>query len=155
MTYCIIKAKYRWVHAFNLRTLLSSLQSQIRERSMHFQQNIRIIIIFTYIRYIIYSIYTYICWKCIKFLKISACTTLSETIFCVCYTHTIFSCLLVYCMRYSRIQSYSIVSFFSWLECVIQTLFENFLQLFIQILNLEIAKVSEWFNSNKVTLNVK
>ena len=43
-----------------------------------FLQNIRIIIIFTYI---IYSIYTYICLKCTHFLKINAGNSLSADIF--------------------------------------------------------------------------
>ena len=77
MAHCIIKAKYSWLHVFNLRTLLSPVQCRIQEHLLHFSQNIIIIIIFTYITYIIYSIYTYICLKCTQFLKINAGNSLS------------------------------------------------------------------------------
>ena len=49
---------------------------------------------------------------------------------CLMYSKD-FKLLLVYCMRYTRIQSYNIVSYFSPLERVIETLLENFLLMFI------------------------
>ena len=79
MPYCIIIVKIGCLHVFNLRTLLSRFQSEIREGLLHFEQTIPIIIIFTYITYIIYSIYTYICLKCRQFLKINAGNSLSES----------------------------------------------------------------------------
>ena len=77
MAYFIIKAKYGWLHVFNLRTLLSPFQCRMQERLLHFQQNIIIIIIFTYITY---SIYSYIYLKCTQFLKINAGNSLSDGI---------------------------------------------------------------------------
>ena len=74
------KAKCTWVHAFDLRTLLSSFQSQILEGLVPFFKNICIIIIFTYNTYIIYIIYTYIFLKCTQFLKINAGNSLSDMI---------------------------------------------------------------------------
>ena len=47
---------------------------------LHFEQNISIIIIFTYIAYIIYRIYTYLFLKCTQFLKINAGNSFSEGI---------------------------------------------------------------------------
>ena len=45
-------------------------------------------------------------------------------------------------MRYTRIQSYNIVSYFRQLEGVNQTLFENFLRMFI-------PKVLSWLEEIK------
>ena len=76
MTYCVIKSKCTLVHAFNLRNLFSSFQSQITlfgEFLTKYSNSIYI----TYIWYIIYSIYTYICLKCTQFLKINGGNSLS------------------------------------------------------------------------------
>ena len=69
-----------WVRDPNLRTVLSSFQSQIREGLGKEHNNyiiIIIIIIIIIFTYIIYSIYTYICLKCTKFLQINAGNSLS------------------------------------------------------------------------------